>query len=109
MLYKLKDAKKVERQGFTAFKYNSKADLPEMNAIFVDCHDSHEKCSVKNSFRLYFVIDGTGEFLVGEEKFSVEKNDVVIIPPKTAYAYKGKMKLFEANAPATSSEDEIKL
>ena len=107
MLFKLKDAKKIKRKGFTAFLYNSKAEFPVLNTVYGDCFESHEKVYVKNSYRLYFILEGKGTFLVGKKKFKVKPTDVVVIPPRTEYSYQGKMKLFEANFPATGSEDEV--
>jgi len=40
---------------------------------------------------------------------SVKPNDVVVIAPKVEYAYEGRMKLFEANYPATDDDDEAEI
>ena len=109
MIFKLNNAKKVEREGFTAFIYNLKDDFPSCNTVYVDCHKFHKKVYVKTSHRIYFVIEGNGTFLVGDKKDKVEKNDVIVIEPMTKYSYEGKMKLFEINFPATSSEDEVEV
>ena len=109
MLFSLKNACKVVRPGFTAFVYNSKEDLPPLNTVLVDCHKDHEKVYVKESHRVYFVMEGSGTFTVGKEIYKVQPFDVVVIPPKVPYSYEGKMKLFEANFPATGEEDEVRV
>ncbi len=107
MLFQLKNAFKVKRPGFTASVYNSKSKLSVLNTVYVDCFGAHEKVFVKKSHRLYFVMQGSGTFIVGKKTYKVKSLDVVVIPPKTPYSYKGKMKLFEANFPATGAEDEV--
>ncbi|MFA6549960.1 MAG: hypothetical protein WCT36_01225 [Candidatus Gracilibacteria bacterium] len=109
MIFKLDKAKKVKKEGFTAFLYNLKQDFPSYNAVYVDCHKNHEKVYVKASHRIYFVIDGSGKFVVGDEENQVEKNDVIVIEPMTKYEYEGKMKLFEINFPATDRDDEVEV
>lgn len=109
MLFTLKNSTKVARDGFTAFLYNQKKDYPALNTVYVDCHKSHDREYVKESHRLYFVIDGGGIFYVGNDKYDVKKNDVIVIEPKIEYSYEGKMKLFEVNYPATDSSDAVKV
>jgi mannose-6-phosphate isomerase-like protein (cupin superfamily) len=108
MLFKLSNAKEVQEEGFTAFLYNLKSDFPSFNTVYVDCHKFHEEVYVKRSHRIYFVIEGSGTFTVDRKKNKTQKNDVIVIEPMTKYSYKGKMKLFEVNFPATNSEDEVK-
>ncbi|MFH1536550.1 MAG: hypothetical protein ABID45_01020 [Patescibacteria group bacterium] len=107
MIFKRKNTKEVIRDGFTAHIYNSKKEYPALDTILVDCHTSHKKVYVKESHRVYFVIEGNGTFDVGDETYEVTKEDVIVIEPKVKYAYKGKMKLFELNFPSTSSDDEV--
>jgi len=109
MIFKIENAQKVEKNGFTAYVYNNKNEYPTLNTVYVDCFENHEKVYVKNSHRLYFVIEGEGEFNVGDNKYSVKQKDVILIEPMTKYSYKGKMKLFEINYPATNSDDEVKI
>lgn len=109
MLFKLNEAKKVERPGFTAFVYSEKDAFPALNAVFVECKSGHERVFVAGSYRVYFVLSGAGVFEVGEERHEVSSRDVIAIPPNTKYSYEGKMGLFEVNFPATGPEDEIKV
>ena len=106
MILKLSAATKIALDGFTAYLYNSKKDSPNLSAVYVDCHSHHARVAVKSSIRAYFVIDGTGEFDLGPDTYRVGPSDLVIIPPRTPYAYRGRMKLFEVNTPATDASDE---
>ncbi len=108
MKFSLDKARTVERDGFTAWLYNSKEQFPAVSSVYVDVRGAHERVYVKKSIRLYFVIKGRGQFTVGNETLEVKTNDVIIIPPKVSYSYKGRMRLFETNFPATGSEDEVK-
>jgi len=107
MIFNIENARKVTREGFTAYVYNNKDQYPTLNTVYVDCFKDHEKVYVKTSHRLYFVIEGSGTFTLNNETFSVKQNDVIVIEPMVEYSYEGQMKLFETNYPATGSEDEV--
>jgi len=109
MIFNIKNARKVSREGFTAYVYNSKDEYPALNTVYVDCFKDHEKVYVKKSYRLYFVIEGEGTFNVGDNEYAVRQNDVIVIEPMVEYSYKGKMKLFETNYPATGGDDEVEI
>ena len=106
MIFHFEKAVKLEFEGFVAFIYNSKRELGELSSVYVECHGTHARVSVIASFRLYFVLEGAGIFEVGGEEEAVMAKDVIIVPPRVPYSYKGQMKMFEVNAPATGPEDE---
>jgi mannose-6-phosphate isomerase-like protein (cupin superfamily) len=41
----------------------------------------------KDRERIYYILEGTGEFEIEEEKLPVQEGDVVAIPPGTWYNY----------------------
>ncbi len=106
MFAPLSDSRKVEKSGFTAWVNEASDDL---NTVYVECHERHGRCYVKNSHRIYYVISGEGEFEVDGEIRKVKSTDTVIIKPEEPYDYWGKMKLFEANFPKPKVGDEISL
>lgn len=69
--------------------------------------DRHGRAKNLKSDRIYFVIEGTGEFIISEETIPVKETDVVIVPKNTEYDYKGKMKIFLVHSPAYDPEADI--
>ena len=72
----------------------------------------HGKVKTTHSDRVYLVLEGSGNFTIGDETFSVEAMDMLIIPKNTPYDYKtsnGTMKLFLVHTPAYNADAEVKL
>jgi len=94
---------------FVAKFFVEKKDGRGFNALVVECETSHYKTRITGATRMYFVIEGLGEFTINDEHMSAEPNDFFIIEDGDTYEYKGKMRLFEFNVPATGIENEEKV
>ena len=65
----------------------------EMQVNYIDCHDRHDNyCSYARPF-VYYIIDGNGQYKIGDVIIDVAKGDLIEIPANTRFTYKGKMKL----------------
>ncbi len=112
MKYKLKTAFKFEWKGLKGWAYNSKDDFPNASAAYFEITGSHGKVKTTESDRVYYILDGEGEFVINNKVFSVEQSDVVIVPKNTSYDYratKGTLKLFLVHCPAFEPDAEVKL
>ena len=58
---------------------------------------------------LYFVIDGSGTFIVDGETQEAEKGDLLIIEAGSVYQYEGSMQLFEFNISPDNTFGDQKL
>lgn len=105
----LKDTEVHDLKDFIAKFYVTKKDGEDFNALLVDCKTRHYKTKLKNAVRMYFVIEGNGEFVVDNEKYEANLHDYFLIKSGQIYEYSGKMKLIEVNIPSTdrSNEEEI--
>ncbi len=108
MKFELKKAKRFGWNGLKGWVYNSKEEFKNSSAAYFEVDGSHGKVKTTLSDRVYFVIEGKGEFIINRKVIPVRKSDVVIVPKNTAYDYKGKMKLFLVHAPAFDAEFEEK-
>lgn len=61
------------------------------------------------SDRVYLILEGQGEFIVGNEVIPVAKDDVLIIPRNTEYDYWGQLRLFLVHIPAYEKDSDINL
>lgn len=109
MKFKLEDGKEFGWEGLDARAYNSKEDFENASAAYFEVDGSHGKVKTTRSDRVYYVIDGSGKFIIDGEEVEVEKTDVVIVPKDTPYDYEGKMKLFLVHCPAYDPEAEVEL
>lgn len=109
MKFKLEEAYRFGWRGLKGWAYNSKEDFERASAAYFEVDGSHGKCKTRKSDRVYLVLEGEGEFIIDGKTIEVEQTDVIIVPKKTPYDYKGKMKLFLVHTPAYEPEDDVKL
>lgn len=112
MKFQLKNAHQFKWKGLRGWAYNSKEDFPNASGAYFEVAKSHGKVKTTYSDRVYYVIDGQGEFVINNKKFSVTKSDVIIVPKNTPYDYKtkgGVMKLFLVHIPAYDPDHEVKI
>ncbi len=112
MKFTLKEARSFGWDGLKGLAYNSKENFENASAAYFEVIKRHGKVKTGCSDRIYFVLEGKGEFVINGEKVLVEKSDVIIVPKNTPYDYKtmgGTMKLFLVHCPAYDAEFEEKL
>lgn len=107
MKFTLEKSHLIKWDGIKAHSYSSAEDFAHASAIVFDVNGNHGKVKSKSSDRVYYVISGSGKFIVKDQDFQVEATDVIIVPQNTPYDYEGKMKLFLVHAPAFDPESEV--
>lgn len=58
--------------GLSGLAYNSKEDFPNASCAYFEVTGSHGKVKNTLSDRVYYVVDGEGEFIVNEETIRIE-------------------------------------
>jgi mannose-6-phosphate isomerase-like protein (cupin superfamily) len=109
MKFELKNAKKIDRKELKGWVYSTKEDFKNASAIYFEIDGTHGKVKSTLNDRVYFIIEGEGEFIINDEVIPVKKFDVIIVPKNTPYNYRGKMKMFLVHTPAFDPEFDIKL
>jgi len=112
MKFTLKNAHKFGWKGLKGWAYNSKEEFENASSAYFEITGRHGKVKTTHSDRVYFVIDGKGEFEVNGKTIPVEKSDVIIIPKNTPYDYRtkgGVLRLFLVHTPAFHPDYEVKL
>jgi mannose-6-phosphate isomerase-like protein (cupin superfamily) len=76
--------------------------------VFVDVKEGHfqEFYDLVSTFT-YYVIEGSGTFLIDSQPQDVSAGDYVSIPPKTKIYYLGTMKMVLVTTPAWKAENEV--
>lgn len=65
-------------------------------------HD--EAVSSDEIAHIYYVLEGSGDFVINNEQYPVKVGQLVEIPPKNRFTFKGKMKLLLIMEPPFSSD-----
>jgi len=61
---------------------------PRMSVVYAELEGDHSLVHTEELERIYYIIEGSGEFDIGQEKINVNTGDVITIPPKTEYNYR---------------------
>jgi mannose-6-phosphate isomerase-like protein (cupin superfamily) len=87
------------------------AHSPAISVTWVSIAGRHDRVVNHESDRVYYVIDGSGRFQVGDgaEVETVSTGDFVFIPRGTAYEFEGEMRYLVINGPAFRNGADVAL
>lgn len=112
MKFTLKNAKQFGWDGLKGYAYNDSQDFTNASGAYFEVTASHGKVKTIKSDRVYYVLEGSGEFTIAGKTILVKATDMVIVPKNTEYDYKTTsdiMKLFLVHIPAYDPDTEVKL
>lgn len=102
-----KDAFHTSKNGVDMWIYNGKDECPEAAVVYQETAAGHaeEFRHAKSAF-IFFIIEGSGEWIIEDETFPVRAHDVVIVPKGKKFYYRGNLKQVCVTAPAWEAEYE---
>jgi mannose-6-phosphate isomerase-like protein (cupin superfamily) len=103
--YSAKEANKFNKHGIDLTVYPT--GIKSANVVYVEVKEGHfQEFRDKESWYIYYVIEGKGTFFLNDEKVEAKATDLIAIPPKTRIYYVGKMKMTLTTTPAFNPENE---
>ncbi len=106
--FSLDDAIFFDAGGFMGQEYITREQKAGFNALLVTVKDHHPRKRMVGATRCYFVVEGSGVFILDDQPHEVRIGDLFVITPGHEYEYHGTMKLFEVNvSPDNTFKDEI--
>ena len=94
------------QKGFDGF--NSKLNCKNISITLEDVYKGHEKYAMNiESYHIYYVLEGNGTFKINGDMYDVKQGDIVEIPPKTEFIFKGKMKLLLIMNPPFDVKNDV--
>ena len=112
MKFSQDDSYKFGWDGLKGWAISSRKDFDIASAAYFEVTRSHGLVKSKTSNRVYYILEGEGEFSIDGKIENVKARDVVIVPKNTPYDYRALsevMKLFLVHTPAYNQENEVKL
>jgi mannose-6-phosphate isomerase-like protein (cupin superfamily) len=70
-----------------SWNYKLKHLSPYQSVVYAEITDDHGEVNTNDVERIYYIVDGKGEFVIGQEITGVAKDDVFTVPPHTIYNY----------------------
>lgn len=104
MIIKSEDStqKKVGPMIINEYKINSK-----FSGALVEINGEHGSLKCLEEDRIYFIVEGTGKFIINNQEREISSYDLIFIPKKTPYNLVGKMKYFLICSPEFNPEHDI--
>ncbi len=100
-----KDARKFNKHGIDLVVYDE--GVLEANVVHVSVKEGHfqEFYDVKSWYQ-YYIYEGSGTFVLNDQKIKTRVTDLIVIPPKTRIHYFGNMEMVLTVAPAFDEKNE---
>ena len=81
---------------------------PDISVTWVRLSGRHRRLLTRRSTRLYYVLDGSATFVVGDEpQFEARRGDVVVVARGTPYEFWGEVTYLVVNGPAFVEGDDV--
>ena len=106
-LYKKSGGRQIRFGGIAGVAVTSGVDRASGDVAILTVRGAHGGVLDRVSDRFYVVIEGTGRFSIAGTEFPVEVDDVVVIPPNTAYDFSGEMKVVIFCSPPFNPENDV--
>lgn len=92
------DTVKVAKEGFDL--YIPSTNTESYGCFLVDSIHGHDSVAYDSkSIHAYYVLEGSGSFVVMGEKFPIRAGEFIMIGPNNIFYYKGTMKMVEEITP----------
>jgi mannose-6-phosphate isomerase-like protein (cupin superfamily) len=107
MIFKRKNAFSTSKNGVDMWIYNGKDDLESAAVAYQETKVGHseEFRHTKSAF-VFYVIEGSGEWVIEDEHFAVTATDVIVVHPGKKFYYTGNLKQICVTAPAWEAQYE---
>ncbi len=104
MRIRLEELAEIREEGYPLVMktvINRQDHSEELSVTWVKIWGHHKKMVCDVSDRAYYIIEGEGEFQVGDdEPYDVQATDFVFIPKGVPYVFDGNMSYLVMNGPA---------
>lgn len=101
------DAIRAEKNGVDMWIYGGVDAIAPVAVAYQETQTGHAQEFLHHtSAFVFYVIEGSGEWVIDGVVHRVEATDVVVVPPGRAFYYRGDLKQVCLTAPPWTEEDE---
>lgn len=88
-------------------KYQLAQITAKAEVLLIETQKGHTQILLEHeSDFIYYILEGSGYFLIDGEKEECKKGDLVVIPAETKFTFKGKLRMFLFITPPFSPDEE---
>ncbi len=107
---KIVKSEEIEEKGNEETKVKNlfNLDSPDISIAHVERNSEDKTLGYdKVSDNFYYVLEGEGICLIGDEEHSIKKGDLIVIPKGTKYKNIGNIKLLAISTPKFDKENQV--
>lgn len=106
MIIKYSQTNKKEHGSMKIAEYKLNQNF---SGALIEINGRHGKVKCLNEDRIYFIIEGTGSFIIDDKEEKISANDVIFIPRNMPYDIIGRIKFFMICSPGFNPKDDISM
>lgn len=96
-----------QKLGVRGKKFDVNSLTPNSSFVYMETDTGHETTIINHVCDCYYyVLEGSGYFEIDDIKEEFRTGELVVIPAKSKFIYKGKCKLLRVTTPAFYPEQE---
>ncbi len=101
IVFKPQDAAVIEKHGVKMQIYTTKAESRNAAVLYQETEKGHtEEFLHERSDFIYYILEGSGVWIVEDREFEAQAGDVVIVPAGKRFWFRGNLKQVCVTAPA---------
>ena len=107
MIFKSQNTTNIEKRGVKMNIYNTKEECKEAAVVYQETKNGHmEEFYHEKSAFIYYILEGSGTWIIEDKEYDVKAKDVVIVPPGKKFYFKGNLKQVCVTTPAWDEKYE---
>lgn len=99
------EADKFHKHGIDLTAYGEDCTVANVVHVNVDKGHFQEFYDVESTY-IYYIYEGSGTFVLKDERVQAEATDLIVVPPETRVHYFGAMRMVLTGSPAFKAENE---
>ena len=107
IVFKLENAEIIEKHGVRMRIYTTKSDCRNAAVLYQETETGHaEEFMHETSNFIYYIIEGSGTWIIEDKEHEVQAGDVVVVPAGKRFWFRGNLKQVCVTAPAWEEQYE---
>ncbi|AKB55988.1 MULTISPECIES: cupin domain-containing protein [Methanosarcina] len=107
VVFKPEDAAVIEKKGVKMRIYTTKAESENAGVLYQETQKGHtEEFLHEKSDFIYYILEGSGVWIVEDREFEAQAGDVVVVPAGKRFWFRGNLKQVCITAPAWEEQYE---
>jgi predicted house-cleaning noncanonical NTP pyrophosphatase (MazG superfamily) len=101
IVFKPENAVMIEKHGVRMRIYTTKSDCRNAAVLYQETETGHaEEFVHKTSNFIYYILEGSGTWIIEDREYEVQVGDVVVVPAGKRFWFRGNLKQVCVTAPA---------